>query len=663
MRLAALLGIMACIPWAAFASVDSSTVTVTVQGDRARDIRLDRTAAATAVEVPAQRSVFDDVGSLLERVPGVTVSRVGATGSFVGASIRGADFDHTEVFIGDVPVSGQDAGAFDLSLLPLDAFSRVEVYRGGAPAWLSAGAIGGVVRLVPYRAPSKAAKAEVMGGSFGTAGVAGRASVLERKWRVSAGGGYRTAANDFPFDDPNQTPFRPSDDVEGETYPNASVDEAFGTGHAELDTRSGRFTLTGLGVHRQQGEPGAAPVPAASARRERTFGFVAGGWSHTLHPGGQPLDLLVALGGGIQADALRDPAGELGLPSDTDDRFFGSTARIAARQQITPWLEVTGVGTGRYDGAERSNQAASIQIPDSQRWVAAGSAELHLHGEWMGWSWGLRPSARVEATGGQVSERDLFDARTESISGSYGTWRVGLEVGPRDDLKLLAAASSGVRLPTLFELFGDRARFLASPDLQPERATTVEGGLRADPRFGPLRTELDLRAYAGRSEDLIRLIQNAGRRLKFQNAGAARRWGVEAGLRLALRWWSLWGAMQYVEVTDEATGLRVPFRPALTGFVRTEFSSGPVRPLGLTDAVAYAELRHRDGSFRGTSNLEKIPGRTVGRLGFRLSTWDGRATFTFDVDDVTDRRGTDFVGFPLPGRRFSAGIILEETWL
>ena len=61
--------------------------------------------------------------------------------------IRGAACDQVTVMLDDVPISSPDAGAFDLSLVPLEALVGFEIYRGGTPAWLNDGSVGGVLRL------------------------------------------------------------------------------------------------------------------------------------------------------------------------------------------------------------------------------------------------------------------------------------------------------------------------------------------------------------------------------------------------------------------------------------------------------------------------------------------------------------------------------------
>ena len=100
-------------------------------------------------------------------MPGAHVVQSGGQGSYSTVSLRGGELGHTSFLLGEMPVSGPDSGPLDLSLLPLEVFDRLEVYREGAPAFFDSGAIGGVVRLVPREDRESRLFASATGGSFG----------------------------------------------------------------------------------------------------------------------------------------------------------------------------------------------------------------------------------------------------------------------------------------------------------------------------------------------------------------------------------------------------------------------------------------------------------------------------------------------------------------
>ena len=118
------------------------------------------------------------------------------------AALRGAEAEHTAVLFGDVPLTSADAGAFDLSALPLALAERVVVYRGGAPLWLSQGSIGGIVQLIPRTAADAHASVTATAGSFGSYGLTTDSSVKRGTLELQALGlsGKPLSIFDFDFD-------------------------------------------------------------------------------------------------------------------------------------------------------------------------------------------------------------------------------------------------------------------------------------------------------------------------------------------------------------------------------------------------------------------------------------------------------------------------------
>ncbi len=127
----------------------------------------DPTATASVVTVDPDAGAQATLDALVLEVPGARARRTGAYGAPSLLSIRGAEPRHNVVLLGDVPLDGVDDGGLDLSTIPASLLARIEIWRGGAPTWWSAGTIGGVVRLVP-REPRETGGAVSVGvASFG----------------------------------------------------------------------------------------------------------------------------------------------------------------------------------------------------------------------------------------------------------------------------------------------------------------------------------------------------------------------------------------------------------------------------------------------------------------------------------------------------------------
>ncbi len=110
------------------------------------------------------------VSDVLRDVPGLAVNRSGGVGSLTQVRIRGAEANHTLVIIDGIEVNDPSGGSeFDLANLLAADVERVEILRGPQSALYGSDAIGGVINIVTKkgkRGVEAAANGEA--GSFRT---------------------------------------------------------------------------------------------------------------------------------------------------------------------------------------------------------------------------------------------------------------------------------------------------------------------------------------------------------------------------------------------------------------------------------------------------------------------------------------------------------------
>ncbi|MES2000721.1 MAG: TonB-dependent receptor [Pseudomonadota bacterium] len=106
------------------------------------------------------------VPALVRLTPSAAVTSIGPAGSLSEVRIRGAEANHTLLFIDGIRANDPAAGDTPrFELLNSDLVSRVEVVRGPQSALWGADAIGGVIAIDGTDAPGLAASSEA--GSFG----------------------------------------------------------------------------------------------------------------------------------------------------------------------------------------------------------------------------------------------------------------------------------------------------------------------------------------------------------------------------------------------------------------------------------------------------------------------------------------------------------------
>ena len=141
---------------------------IVITASRAPEPEAQTPASVTIID----RSEIERLGqplvpALLRLAPSVAVASSGPPGSFTEVRIRGAENNHTLLFIDGIRANDPATGDFArFELLNADLASRIEVLRGPQSALWGSDAIGGVVAVNGLDdAPGYAAGAEA--GSFG----------------------------------------------------------------------------------------------------------------------------------------------------------------------------------------------------------------------------------------------------------------------------------------------------------------------------------------------------------------------------------------------------------------------------------------------------------------------------------------------------------------
>ena len=608
---------------------------------------LDPTASGTEVPI-REDSPLTTLADAIDEAPGTHVSRLGAFGAPAGVALRGSDLGHTTVLLGDLALTGPDAASFDLGLWNPLLLERVEVYRGGAPVWLDAGAIGGVIRLVPRQAEGNAIGARIGVGSFGTARLQVASSLATDRVRALVTAGGEGARNDFSYRYDNGTRFDPSDDRD-RARQNADALGTNALANVQVDvTDRGRLQLLLLGSSRLGGDPGPGQNTSNARRNDvRTLGAV--GYLHRFE-GGHRLQLATRLG--HRRHRFSDPDGRLGPSAElTDDRFLTSWTRLGTSLNLAEFLEVSAVGTLGLERYAPHDALGRTPAPSTRRRFS-GALEANLHGRLGGWRFALRPSARVEHSLSRIESLDPhLREQSKERRLTRPTARVGAMVAPVPWLALVGSLSRGVRFPTTLELFGDRGALLASPDLDPETGRHADGGVVVRVARGAVRGMVEARYFDLKTQNLIRYRQTSQQTARAENIDEGRVRGVEVGARGVLgRHLELVGTLTHLRARDERD-LDLPWRPRWRAGGRL---TGHTRAVGpFVDLSLWVAWTHRGAYFHDPANLVAIEGRHWVEVGAGAELGAG-FSLALSVRDLFDQRGQDFLGYPLPGRRVAA---------
>jgi vitamin B12 transporter len=598
--------------------------TVTVTGLRPEPLARSTGAASIldgqALAVRASPFVADQ----LRAVPGVAVSRSGASGALTQVRIRGAEANHTLVLLNGVEISDPVGGEIDFGLLSGLPLDRIEVARGEQSVIFGSGAIGGVVALVTGGEPA-AMTARAEAGSFETAS---GSLVAQGRWGGTALLAALSAQSTFGVDTAGL-----SGEKDGSSATGALVSLA-------RDLPDG-WRLSGLG----------------SLRLSRTETDPDADFDGRLENAN-------AVTGSVQW------IGGLALEQTGDSRFSQSL-RLSATSVLRETAE-SGVDAGDTLG-ERVKLAWSPSLRVGGPWAGQDGMRLTAVLDWQSETYRRRgpasffgdpnQSAQLDTAGLGIEARGQAgpviwktSVRQDWNDGAFEdatTWRAGASWLMGSYGRLRASAGTGVKNPTFVELFGFfPGSFIGNPDLRPEASTGWDIGW--DGSAGALDWSLGwFEARLGNeiitTFDPVTFFASPANRdgsSRREGLEAAAGWQVNEGVRLAASFTSLSSTSadgrKEIRVPEETGSLSVSWIPSHREGLQVGLAADYVGQQPDIDFATFSTVE-LDAYWLVSATLE-VPLR-------------GGLALTLRGDNLMDAEATDVVGYRTAGRGVYLGLV------
>lgn len=583
----------------------------------------------------------------LRASPGVAISELGGLGASASIGVRGATSAQTPVYLGSVRINDEVGGSADLATVPLWFIERIELYRGDAPADADRAAPGGSVHFVPRKPDGQFGLGALVGG-HGTYGAWATGSSGTPADGVIGGVGLEAADNRYAFDDSRGTAFTASDDRPARM---SNTDAALFAAWLHARRQLGPTQLSLLASHGSldRGARRLAHVPTTLARESLQRRLVALTARTALGANGSWFEGQTAVL--TSTNHVTDPARELALGS-SDVRVSGvrgtqSVAlRLAAGERL--WLR-----SALDTSFERITRDEDVLTPRGRPALEAARFDLRpsLSGEVGEGLWSLRGFTAVECT--SAKETRLEVCGEHPITGRAGP---SLRIGK---LVAFANAARTARAPTLGELFGMSPVVHGNPRLDPERAVSLDAGLRVHD-LASIGLWLGASGYVRWTRDLIVFSRTAQGYVVPENRERSRILGAELELGAApLPGLHLDASLTLTDARDTSAE-RVTVNDVLPFLPRLVFSPGVVYSRSLdfagVDRVALsARYVHQASRYADRAGLAVIPAQDNLELGGELD-FVRSLTLRVRVDNVLAQDRFDVVGFPLPGRTLFASL-------
>lgn len=603
------------------------TTEIVITASRVPDTKAETPASVTIVDREKIARLGEPlVQSLLRLTPSIAVSTSGPSGSFTEVRIRGAEVNHTLLFIDGIKVNDPASGDFPrFELLNADIASRIEVVRGPQSALWGSEAIGGVIAVNGVADPS-GYSGSAEGGSFGFARTSASGALTNEQASLAGAVGWQRATGIDSFNGHG--------DKDG--YRNLSA-RVRGTWKLAPSIELGASAIA-LAGHTEF--DGFDPVTFLHAdtldnsRNRLRAGRVWAKW------GDESSAWSAEIAGTLLGSSNRNF-----LADDEINRTSGTRREVGAQVERR---FVTGPVTHRLIAAaehERETFHARDTIFGGFSDQDRSRRHESMTGEW-------RADAGPVA-GDLAIRRDWFNRFKDATS-----VRASLLARIGGGFSVAGSYGEGIAQPTFFDLYGFfPSNFLGNPSLRPESSR----GFEASIRFRRGAVAVSLTGYRQRLRDEIVQVFDFGTGLftTTNSDAVSRRSGVEAEIG-----WQLSKALRlsanyaYLRATEPADigGLQVRElrRPKHSGSVSLDGQSGR---LTYGTSLAYVGT-HFD------KNFDLFPAPTV-KLG---SYWLAEARVAYEVSsgvelfvrgsNLLDQQYQDVFGYRTEGRALYAGIRL-----
>ena len=574
--------------------------------------RIDRTGQSVSVigadEIAAIQG--PDLTRVLERLPGITITRNGSLGGFTGVRLRGADAEQLLVLVDGVRVNDPSSpgGGFDFGSLLSGGIAKIELLRGSNSVVWGSQAIGGVLAVTSKDV--NGAEGRVEYGARDSLDTSASAGLAKDRYAISFNGGYTrtdgisSAASGTEADGFRQWRIGGRGRLDLAEGLSASLAARYTDSRVDLDGYPAPFY-------------DFADTPEYQTTREASgragLAYQASGWE-------------LAAGYGL---------------SDTRRDYYDPTYGTAPSY-------------GYKGRSERADLSGGVSLTDQFRVIFGADSEWSRFSS----SFDAEQKARLSSTHALLTyNTDRLNLAAgvrlddHSQFGSEWTFGANGSLAVSDHWRIRASYGEGFKAPTLYQLLSD----YGNAALTPERSRSYEIGIERGDRNSALHFALT--AFRRDSRDLIAFVSCASLNVcatrpygTYDNVRSARAEGFEAEAdaavsdRLRVR-----AAYSYVKAINRASGNDLARRP------RHALTLGADWHTPLDKLTLCTDLRMVSDSFDDPGNFTSIDGYALVTMRANLAITDALELFG-RIENVTDISYQTAAGYGTAGRSAYAGV-------
>ena len=583
-----------------------------------------------------KRSDFDTkvatVADVLRNETGVQIRQIGGLGSFSTVNIRGSNSRQVNVYLNGVLLNGAFGGAVDLSQFSLDNVDQIEVYRGSAPVTLGFSGIGGAINIKTRDYSGQPLRQIKLGlGSLETKNLAITISDRLSENDVFFSGEYLGAENDFGFSNNNLTPLYHGDDF-SDRRNNAGFEQYTGLFSLQRDLNE-KINISWVSQYfdKHDNFPDVYNDEDNFAELDTRFFSTQTKFNYSHN---QQLNFGIKANLSTKTEHYLDTGNNVGLGvNDEQNQTENYGLEFLSEYSVGSHLLSLSLDNKLEDYTKQDF------VDNTEFEYRRIQSVFGLQDEWLSQDGSLQLSL-----GGQYFYlRDKAALVEKDDSRNYSNVYFGLLYSLNPQFHFHSNISRNIRIPQLYELYGDRGLFVGNEELLPETAINGDFGIRYDSM--PLVSKASIfYRYLTDGISISYGSQGVGKAL---NISKSRVIGFEADNSYQVSKALTAQMRTTVQDSSEISKSRDRDGNSLPGL----YTFSNTVALKLVDgAMVYGvEYRHQSGGFFDESNSAVIPSQNQTNLSVR---WVSKETSVdFRVDNVTNDRFLEFNRYPMPGRR------------
>ncbi len=615
-----------------------------------------------------ERSEFENtsttVADVIMATPSANITTMGGLGDYTEVSLRGSYSNQVQVYIDGMLLNEAFGGAVNLGTIPLTNVENIEVWRSGAPAQFGGNAVGGVINI-RTRDTHVSQKTFSLGyGSFNTLTANTVIDIPIGMSHFHATIDYSSSENNFLYKSDNGTMYNKDDDFWAHRY-NDEYRSLNLLGKYNYIFRNGM--LLELSEHifsNRKNLPGKDNIRYSDASLETIKNLFQA--KMTMNSFFKDLLEFKPIFHHIYSyEHYRDTHGTVGWGFQdnkytTNSYDFLIPLTFMASKYATLNLTPT-VKHETFSPDFKLEKYAPLSCQREQ-FALVFDALFKTPGERLTLTSNIRRDRYFSSYNGQPS---IVNRKTPKSSFNHTTnSNVGVKLNVWNGFTVQSNYGDITRVPSLYELFGDRGNTLSNPDLKPEHIYRWDIGGKARLRKTgfPVSATVECSYFENSFKNLIQWYTYDAGFIHPDNVGESYVKGIEivwnSRILELLIFSGNWTFQQSKVTSEKRKSFRdkqLPNRPKNYGNMKLEY------PLKNT-AISWI-LNHKSSYYldRANQDHKRYPGRTLHDLGFSTSFMRGKTTCTVLVKNISDVHTFDIQGMPKPGRSFMITFVYSTN--